>query len=154
MKRIIVLLIGISSGALLFGQTAEDFIINDWELEDGGDVGIQNNITAIEDGAFSGNKNLVVVNIPYGVTRIGAGAFRGCEGLTIVSIAYGLIIIDEYAFASCKNLAAISIPPSVTYIGTGAFSGCVNLRAVSMSRKTQLAPDVFRGAPVNILYID
>ncbi|GHU55254.1 hypothetical protein FACS189442_2600 [Spirochaetia bacterium] len=154
MKKIIVLLICIGSGAFLFGQTAEDFIINDRELDDDGDVSIQNNITGIEDGAFSGNKNLVVVNIPVGVTRIGAEAFRGCEGLVAVTMEKDLIIIEEYAFASCKSLAVIAIPESVTYIGTGAFSGCTALKVVSMSRKTRLGLDVFRGAPVNILYID
>jgi hypothetical protein len=66
----------------------------------------------------------------------------------------GVLIIGDYAFASCKSLTAIVIPGSVTDIGTGAFSGCVNLRAVIMSRKTRLAPGVFKGAPVNILYTD
>ncbi|GHU74740.1 hypothetical protein FACS189450_15350 [Spirochaetia bacterium] len=93
-----------------------------------------------------------VFNKPH--IRIGMGAFRGCESLTVVNMLPGLTTIDEYAFASCKSLAAVTIPRSVTDIGTGAFSACPNLRSVVMSRKTQLAPDVFAGAPVYIIYID
>jgi hypothetical protein len=148
MKKVIVLLICFASCAFLFGQSDEEY------QGTGGNVIIPNNITAIEDGAFSGNKSIVVVNIPARVTRIGMGAFRGCEALTAVTMLPGVTTIGEYAFASCKSLATVTIPSSVTDIGTGAFSGCVNLRAVIMSRKTRLAPDVFTGAPVNILYID
>ncbi|GHV61002.1 hypothetical protein AGMMS49587_03990 [Spirochaetia bacterium] len=149
MKKAIVLLICFASCVFLFGQSDTE------EYRDmGGTVVIPNNIIELEDGAFSGNRNIVVVNIPAGVTRIGAGAFRGCERLTAVTMMSGVSIIGEYAFASCKSLTAIIIPVSVTDIGTGAFSGCATLRSVIMSRKTRLAPDVFKGAPVNILYID
>jgi hypothetical protein len=151
MKRTIVLLICLTAAAVLFGQTDGE---PDEYRGPGGSAIIPNNITDIEDSAFSGNKSIVVVNIPSTVTRIGAGAFHSCENLTAVTMTGSVRIIDEYAFASCKNLTAITLPGSVTDIGTGAFSGCVNLRAVVMSRKTRLAPDVFRGSPVYIMYID
>ncbi|GHV43190.1 hypothetical protein AGMMS49546_24250 [Spirochaetia bacterium] len=157
MKKFVVLLICFT-GALLFGQTDDDFTIENGELEEyrgaGGTVVIPGGISGIDEGAFSGNRDIVAVNIPAGVTHIGAYAFRGCERLTAVNLTPGLTAIGEYAFASCKSLAAITIPGSVTVIGAGAFSGCTGLYAVIMSRKTRLGRDVFKGAPVNILYID
>jgi hypothetical protein len=158
MKKSTVLLMCFFAGAVLFGQTGDDFTVINGVLEEyrgsGVNIVIPNNISMIGEGAFSGSKDLIVINIPAGVTRIGAGAFRGCERLTAVTLTPGVAVIDEYAFASCKSLAAVAIPGSVTAIGTGAFSLCTGLYAVTMSRKTKLDPDVFRGAPVRIMYID
>jgi hypothetical protein len=158
MKKVTILLICFFTGVFLFGQVSGDFIVTNGVLEGyrgkGGNVTIPDNITGIDAGAFSGNKDIVVVNIPSGVARVGAGAFRSCERLTAVTLMPGVTAIDEYAFASCKSLAAIVIPNSVTEIGTGAFALCTGLYAVTMYRKTKVATDAFEGAPVHIMYLD
>ena len=65
-------------------------------------------VTAIENGAFSGNSNLISIKIPNSVTNIG-----------------------ERAFANCSNLASVELPNSVTSIRERTFENCGSLTSVN-----------------------
>jgi hypothetical protein len=115
---------------------------------------IPNGVTTIEEGAFSGCKNLTSIVIPHSMTSIeekaflwcrsllsvtipgsvrfiGKGAFDGCTGLTSVTIENGVKSIGELAFRGCTGLTSITIPGSVTFIGKYAFAFCENLTSIT-----------------------
>ncbi len=105
-------------------------------------------VTAIGDGAFSGNNNITAVNMP-GVTVVDKYAFSACEKLASVTLG-SLTEIGDYAFEdtaitalpSFANLGKIGdyafartditsvyIPVGMT-VGEGAFSNCHSLATV------------------------
>ena len=96
-------------------------------------------VTTIDDGAFSGCKELTSVTIPSSVTSIGGSAFEGCTGLKTVSFgsslksedSSGVTEIGEYAFYGCSSLTSVIIPGSVTSIGNEAFNECNSLVTVT-----------------------
>ena len=85
-------------------------------------VVIQNSVTSIGNGAFSGCSSLTSITIPNSVTSIGGDAFEDCSSLTSINIPNSVISIGDYAFRSCESLTSINIPDSVTSIGAEAFN--------------------------------
>ena len=75
------------------------------------------------------------VSIQNGVTSIGNGAFSGCTGLTSVTIPNGVTSIGHAAFSGCTGLTSVTIPDSVTSIGGAAFSGCTGLTEILYNAK-------------------
>ena len=69
-------------------------------------------ISEIEEGAFSGCKNLTGIILPTGLTNIGAATFENCESLTRAVLPEGITEIEMGAFKGCKNLTDIIIQPS------------------------------------------
>lgn len=67
------------------------------------------NVTAIGDGAFSNDKELIEVKIPNSVTSIGYMSFRGCSKLTTLSIPNSVTSIDGFAFDDCTSLVDFRI---------------------------------------------
>ena len=70
-------------------------------------VTVGNNVTSIEDYAFTNCSGLTSVTIPNSVTSIGGHAFEGCSGLTKVIIGSSVKTIGNYAFANIERLAKI-----------------------------------------------
>ena len=98
-------------------------------------------VTAVGDGAFSGNPNLTSVKLP-GVTKLGNYAFADCEAL--VSFEFGkLTHIGNYAFS---NTALTETPDlsKVTYIGDGAFRN-TPVKSVTVANSTEIGKNAFRG---------
>ena len=62
------------------------------------------------------------------VTSIGYGAFSGCSGLTCMVIPDGVTSIGDRAFYNCSGLMSVMIPDSVTSVGWNAFVGCDNIK--------------------------
>ena len=103
---------------------------------------IPNNVTAIENGAFSGCSGLTSVIIPNSVTTIGEETFNGCSGLTSIKVESGNTNYDSRnncnaiietasnkLIAGCKNTL---IPNSVTTIGSRAFCGRTSLTSITI----------------------
>ncbi|MEI6579911.1 MAG: leucine-rich repeat protein, partial [Eubacteriales bacterium] len=90
---------------------------------DGGKVTIPNGITAIADGVFNENSNVLSVTISSSVKSIGNLSFAGCKNLTELVINSGVTQIKYGAFQDCSGLATVSIPKSVASIGQNAFNG-------------------------------
>jgi len=93
---------------------------------------IPESVTSIGDSAFYGCRSLTSITIPNGVTSIGSYAFCGCRSLTSITIPNGVTSIGHAAFSSCDSLTSITIPDSVTSIGTYAFYGCRSLTSITI----------------------
>lgn len=68
-----------------------------------------NTIEAINEGAFSGCKNIRTVILPQGIKSIGANAFSNCEHLFYLNIPNSLESIGDFAFSNCNKLARIYV---------------------------------------------
>ena len=92
---------------------------NDKGYETITDVVIPNNITKIDNSAFS-NKNLTSAIIPNSVTEIDDHAFKN-NSLTNITIPNSVTKIGYMAFSD-NELTGLTIPKSVTQIGKLAFA--------------------------------
>jgi hypothetical protein len=108
--------------------TGINWVLNPEEL---GDVVIPATIdgytvTAIGNGAFTADANMITVSLPEGLLSIGDSAFSGCLGLySNIVIPNSVISIGASAFSNCVNIIGnLTIGNSVETIGDSAFSGC------------------------------
>lgn len=69
---------------------------------------------------FSGDNNLVFINIPGNIKHIGYGCFGSCQNLTEVTLNEGLETIESFAFGSTP-IKKIIIPKSIKQIEHRAF---------------------------------
>ncbi|MDC7288481.1 leucine-rich repeat protein [Blautia schinkii] len=108
-----------------------DFILEDGVIKgyngSGGVVEIPSEIdgvtvTAIGEGAFSGNTAITGVTFPKGINSIGAKAFSNCTELGgILSIPQGVVNIERQAFAHCYKISHLDLPEGLEKIGEEAF---------------------------------
>ena len=110
-----------------------------WKLDDNGTLTISGN-GAMEDYYIANqyyapfmSQSIKKVIIENGVTHIGDGAFSGCKNVERVIIPNSVTSIGENAFQSCSSLIEIAIPNSVTMIGGEAFSYCRKLSNIEIS---------------------
>ncbi|GHU02157.1 hypothetical protein FACS1894147_03450 [Spirochaetia bacterium] len=132
-KYIFFAVLFVCAGALVYGQSPEDFEVI--QNKDGKTLTIAKYmgtlkdviipekmytlpVTIIGNNAFRDNE-LTSVTIPGSVTTIGEGAFKDNK-LTGVTISNGVTTIGESAFSN-NELTGVTIPGSVTTIGEGAF---------------------------------
>lgn len=108
--------------------------------------GIYYHVTKINNCAFSTNKNIIKVYIPYGIKEIGDAAFYCCSGLTSVFIPNSVTSIGYNAFAYCSSLTSVSIPNSVTSIGDQVFWNCSSLTSLTIPNSvTSINLSAFNG---------
>ncbi len=118
-------------------------------------------ITVIASGAFSGNKNIKRVNLPY-VTVVENYAFAKCEELEYLNIGT-LTAIGDYAFAetaitelpsleSVENIGKYAfsgsavesiVIPDNSNIGEGAFSNCEKLDTIVIGNNVVIGEKAF-----------
>ncbi len=67
---------------------------------------------------------MMQIVVEDGVTYIGTGAFSGCHQVMHVSIGDDVEYIGAYAFYDCYNLQGLELPKSVRAIDTNAFRNC------------------------------
>ncbi len=92
-----------------------------------------NNIHAIGDYAFAGNKNLKSVSFSKTLSSIGERAFAGDEKLTTFDVSMsGNIKYGPFVFSDCKALETITINSSV--IPNGAFYNCTSLKTLNIGK--------------------
>lgn len=117
-----------------------------WSLDDQGVLTIKGECP-IADCLSSGSpwayfkENIKEVIIEEGVTGIGAGAFSGCRNLTSVSIPNSVTFIGEEAFGNCSQLKNIVVPEKVTSIGSEAFYKCNSLTQAVLPKNLQEIPN-------------
>ena len=125
---------------------------------------VENGVTSIGDGAFSGCANLESIDLSKALSLITIGnhafgsctalksvdlseasslttiktSFPGCTGLENVVLNEGLEEIGGSAFNSCKNLKKIHISSTVTAIGGYCFEYCTSLSEVTFTAGSQL----------------
>ena len=117
-----------------------------WREESITEVVIENGVTSIGDGAFSGCTSLTSVTIPNSVTSIGDYAFSGCTSLTSITIPNSVTSIGNGAFSGCTSLTSITIPDSVISIGNGAFESCKAITSITIPNSViSIDNGAFRG---------
>ncbi|MFV0502044.1 MAG: leucine-rich repeat protein [Bacteroidales bacterium] len=67
--------------------------------------------------------SVIIDNQIYSVTAIGNGCFAGDNQLLSVSLPNSIIEIRNFAFENTNSLASLTIPSSVNYIRNDAFTG-------------------------------
>jgi len=82
------------------------------------------------------------------VASIDEGAFSGCKNMTSVKIPNSIIIINDHSFSTCTGLTSIILPNSIHKVWDNAFSGCKNLHSVYFEGAApELGKNVFAGTP-------
>ena len=66
-------------------------------------------IEIIDEGAFSGCKNIKSVVLPSKMKQIKAKAFYNCEKLEFINIPNSLTNIGDFGFANCHNLKKVRV---------------------------------------------
>ena len=90
------------------------------------------NVTSIDNYAFSQYYTLTSITIPDNVTSIGNNAFYDCYSLTSITIPDTITNISNEMLCDCYSLTSIIIPNSVTSIGSSAFSLCYSLTSITI----------------------
>lgn len=108
-------------------------------------IEIPESVTDIAFNAFSGCTGLSSITIPESVSDIGTYAFSGCTGLTEIVIPEGVTAIQPGTFYECSGLQKITLPEGVMSIGEYAFAGCSGLTSVNVygTKPPTLYNDVF-----------
>ena len=102
----------------------------------------------IEEDAFSGCTELVIVTISDTVSYIGKRAFEDCKSLERVIIPNSVTSIEYGAFLRCDSLDTINLPPSVTAIADYAFAWCSSLKRITIpDGVTRIADHTFQHCP-------
>lgn len=94
-------------------------------------------LTAIEEGAFAGCRQLSVIEIPATVTSIGECAFAAAENLTHISGCSGIIEIGANAFRGDALLTELPAMEKLQTIGNSAFAGCTALTDIVLPATLQ-----------------
>jgi len=100
-------------------------------------VVINDGITKLGDGVFSGLSKLEEVSLPSTVTIIGEVCFQNCISLKSVSLPDELTTLSIMSFSGCQSLSTIEIPSSVTSIGISCFDGCYSLESIIVSKENK-----------------
>lgn len=100
-----------------------DFAVKKVIVEDG--------ITTIGYGTFSGFNKMTEITLPDSVVSIGQNAFSGCKALTSIELPKNLDGIGSFAFQYCNALTEITIPGTVTDWGSYVFEHCESLTEVT-----------------------
>ena len=105
------------------------------------------NARAIGDSAFSGNKNMVAINLPKTLQSIGRYAFFGNERLATVKVMAETVKYGAYVFAGCKALSNMStVDETGKFVATintsvipqGAFYNCSALTSVTIGKNVNV----------------
>ena len=120
-------------------------------------------VTLVEEGTFSGCSLLKTVSLASTVERIEIGAFEYCASLQDIKLPQNLKLIGDQAFNGCSSLGEISLPRSINFLGKYAFGDCGRLEVVNMWYETamkvnrQLASIMedgnFEGSPLTQVFI-
>ena len=89
-------------------------------------------VTSIENSAFKGCSDLILVRIPDTVVSIGYQAFYECTNLLEINLPESLTKIGHFAFYNCLRLSNITIPNSVTSIETTTFYKCTSFTSITL----------------------
>ena len=93
-------------------------------------VCIPDSVNEVEDGMFSCNYNLKIVDLHEGITRIGNSVFSSCA-FSAIDLPNSLTELGA-AFGCCNQLQTITLPPNLETVGSRAFRYCAGLKSVVM----------------------
>lgn len=102
------------------------------------EVELNDNITVINNYAFSSCQDLVNVKLPDTITTISVYAFQGCTSLALNKLPTSLTSINAYAFQNCSSLKIKTLPNGIKSIPNCVFYGCTGLIQLSMNNVTSI----------------
>ena len=98
---------------------------------------IPNNITTINDSAFTNCTNITSVTIPNNITTINSAAFSYCSGLTgSLIIPNSVTKISASCFLHCENITTIILGNNITVIEGQGFAYCTSLNSITIHATT------------------
>lgn len=105
----------------------------------------QRTVTEVMSGAFKGNPNLTVVELPASLRVIGKNAFA-CN-VKLASINFGgAVYVGDYAFADCPSITSITLPESVEEIGNNCFVNNSSITSISFGANLRrIGSEAFAG---------
>lgn len=95
-------------------------------------------VTAIDDGVFTGKDFIRAVSLPSTVESIGAYAFKDCTGLTTLRLPAALEVIGHYAFNGCTGIVDVAFNDGLKEIHGRAFADCVKLKDADLPDSLEL----------------
>jgi hypothetical protein len=95
-------------------------------------------VTAISDGAFSGNDKITDVILSEGICSIDDFSFSDCHNLSSINLPESLVSIGFWAFKSCEKIANITLPKGITDIVYNPFDGCNNLSEIVVDKENRI----------------
>lgn len=102
------------------------------------EVIIPGTVKVIQNDAFSNNTEIEKVTIEDGVLSIGNRAFEYCSNLTEITIPDSVLSIEGAAFYGCSKLDNIQIPASVTLISSSSFERCTSLYNLTIDEANEI----------------
>jgi len=116
-------------GVAITGYTGSERYLTIPETLGGEDV------VAIADSAFKGNKNISTVSMPSSIEEIGEHAFANCKSLKTVHFSASVSEIGAHAFDDCTSLTGVTLPSKIREIAAYTFRGCAALKKIKIPAK-------------------
>lgn len=123
-----------------------------------GEVHLPGHIKVIAGGAFYGNTNIILVDIPESVVWTGPAAFKGCSNLSLALVPPGIRNLEPEVFSGCCQLEAVIEGntgmqangqfPKWQSAGERAFYNCKALRNVCLENIEYIGKEAFAGCTV------
>lgn len=94
-------------------------------------VNVYGDITALNNGCFSGQSNITSVVIVDNITSLGDYCFSGCYGLTSVDLG-SVTSLGWGCFDTCTGLTSVNLGNNVTSLGGSCFNHCYGLTSLTI----------------------
>lgn len=128
------------------GPVIDGNTLRSWPRTYSGRAVIPKGIQYIDDGAFSGCRNVTSVVLPQGILAIGNFAFSQCHGLTEIVVPATVTNIGVRAFFFCGNLTNAVVNAAVESIPRGMYERCILLKRTILPQTLgKIEEDAFRG---------
>lgn len=103
------------------------------------EIKLSDTVTKIGSSAFSNYKSLEKIIFGNNVTTIEQGAFTSCENLALTELPTSLTGgLKAQTFNFCSKLAIKTIPDGVTGIAYSTFGYCTSIKQISMKNVTKI----------------
>lgn len=92
---------------------------------------IPDQVTAIGEGAFYGDRTLSLVTLPASAVELQRYSFAFCEKLKEIKLNDGLLVVGSHAFYTCPLLAKADLPATLKRVDDNAFFNNTKLAEVN-----------------------
>ncbi len=116
------------------------------------EIVLPSSVKTIGSYAFSNSKSLEKINLLDGVRQIEEGAFSGDSKLSVVELPETLTEISRYVFSDTPSLTHINLPSGITNIREGAFTNSGLLSITLPKELTEIGRSAFSGTHLSEIY--
>ena len=138
------------------GSIKKAYVVYDADIPDGLEFKLNSNGNSYTITGYTGQGSELVLPQKIGlfpITAIGNGAFSGNSTLQKIKIPDSVTIIPNGTFCDCKNLSIVILPNTITAIEDNAFSGCNSLdRILIHENAIQLGENLFDKNTIVLVY--